>query len=295
MSRVSLKGICDMHIHTNPDLRLRAYNDLQLADAAVRVGARAVVIKSHHGFTVNRANIANEYVKKVYGENTGFTMYGGVVMNKVIGGINPKAVETGLKLGAKEIWLPTQSARQHLAKMGKNPDDGITFVRDGKVVPELLDVFHLIKDHNAVLGTGHVSPEEALVVVEAARNAGVEKIVITHPEWWVIGMTMEDQVKLVKDYDVILERCYAQNMGGGAYHLNLKENVELIKEVGYKNVMVDTDGGQTENPDWEIEMYEYMHYLVESGIPMEQVYYMTKTIPYRLLDIDDEPEGACKD
>ena len=46
MSRVSLKGICDMHVHTNPDLRHRAYSDLELADAAVRVGARAIVIKS---------------------------------------------------------------------------------------------------------------------------------------------------------------------------------------------------------------------------------------------------------
>ena len=97
MSRVSLKGICDMHVHTNPDLRLRAYNDLELADAAVRVGARALVIKSHLGFTVNRANIANAYVKKVYGDKTNFTMYGGVVMNKVIGGVNPEAVEKGLK------------------------------------------------------------------------------------------------------------------------------------------------------------------------------------------------------
>ena len=122
MSRVSLKGICDMHVHTNPDLRLRAYNDLELADAAVRVGARALVIKSHLGFTVNRENIANAYVKKVYGDKTNFTMYGGVVMNKVIGGVNPEAVEKGLKLGAKVIWLPTQSARRHLEKMGKNPE-----------------------------------------------------------------------------------------------------------------------------------------------------------------------------
>lgn len=176
MSRVSLKGICDMHVHTNPDLRLRAYNDLELADAAVRVGARALVIKSHLGFTVNRANIANAYVKKVYGDKTNFTMYGGVVMNKVIGGVNPEAVEKGLKLGAKVIWLPTQSARRHLEKMGKNPDEGIQLVRDGKVIPELETVFGLIKDHDAVLATAHVSPEEAFVVVEAARKAGVEKL-----------------------------------------------------------------------------------------------------------------------
>lgn len=30
-------------------------------------------------------------------------------------------------------------------------------------------------------------------------------------------MSVEDQVRMVKDYDVILERCYAQNMGGGKY------------------------------------------------------------------------------
>ena len=271
MGKVSMKGVCDMHVHTNPDLRLRAYDDFELADAAIRVGARAIVIKTHLGFTVNRAYLTNQYVKRVYGENTGFTMYGGVVMNKVIGGINPEAVEKGLKLGAKEIWLPTQSAKRHLEKMGKNPADGIELVRDGKVVPELLDVFKLIKDHDAVLGTAHVSPEEAFVVVEAARNAGV----------------MDDQVRLVKDYDVILERCYAQNMGGGAYKSNLPDNLEIIKAVGYEHVMVDTDGGQTENPHWELALEEYMQYLVDHGIPEEQVYYMTKTIPYRLLGIEE--------
>ena len=287
MGKVSMKGVCDMHVHTNPDLRLRAYDDFELADAAIRVGARAIVIKTHLGFTVNRAYLTNQYVKRVYGENTGFTMYGGVVMNKVIGGINPEAVEKGLKLGAKEIWLPTQSAKRHLEKMGKNPADGIELVRDGKVVPELLDVFTLVKDHDAVLGTAHVSPEEAFVVVEAARNVGVKKIVITHPEWWVVDMSMDDQVRLVKDYDVILERCYAQNMGGGAYKSNLPVNLEIIKAVGYEHVMVDTDGGQTENPHWELALEEYIQYLVDHGIPEEQVYYMTKTIPYRLLGIEE--------
>ena len=215
MGKVSLQGVCDMHVHTNPDLRWRAYDDFELADAAIRVGAKAIVIKSHLGFTVNRAYMANQYVKRVYGENTGFTMYGGVVMNKVIGGINLEAVEKGLKLGAKEIWLPTQSAKRHLEKMGQNPANGIELVRDGRVVPELLTVFQLIKDYDVVLGTAHVSPEEAFVVIEAAKQVGVKKIVVTHPEWWVVDMSMEDQIRLVKDYDVILERCYAQNMGGG--------------------------------------------------------------------------------
>ena len=263
------------------------FDDFELADAAVRVGARAIVIKSHLGFTVNRAYLTNRYVERVYGKDTGFTMYGGVVMNKVIGGVNPEAVEKGLKLGAKVIWLPTQSAKRHLEKMGQDPAKGIELVRDGKVIPELKEVFRLIKDFNAVLGTAHVSPEEAFTVVEAARDAGVEKIVITHPEWWVVGMSLEDQVRLVKDYDVILERCYAQNMGGGKYYSNLADNLELIKTVGYEHVMVDTDGGQTENPHWELALEEYMQYLADHGIPEEQIGYMTKTIPYRLLGIDE--------
>ena len=87
MGKISLQGVCDMHVHTNPDLRLRAYDDFELADAAVRVGAKAIVIKSHLGFTVNRAYLTNQYVKRVYGENTGFTMYGGVVSDARLGSL----------------------------------------------------------------------------------------------------------------------------------------------------------------------------------------------------------------
>ena len=69
----------------------------------------------------------------------------------------------------------TQSARRHLEKLGQDPNQGITLVENGKVVPKLKDIFQLVKDHDAVLATAHVSPEEAFVVVEAARNAGVKK------------------------------------------------------------------------------------------------------------------------
>ncbi|MBQ3765083.1 MAG: hypothetical protein II869_08935, partial [Synergistaceae bacterium] len=244
---------------------------------------------SHQGFTANRAYLTNEYVKKVHGE-TNFTMFGSVTLNKVVGGVNPSAVETALKLGAKVVWLPTQSAKNHIRKMGKDPSSGVDIVVGWKVVPELLEVFKMVKDYDAVLGTAHVSPEEAFVVIEAARNAGVKKIVMTHPEWWIVGMSHEDQVKIVKDYDVILERCYAQNMGGGKYKSNLPDNLEIIKKVGYKNVMVDTDGGQTENPHWEIALAEYMQYLADNGIPEDQIHYMTHTIPYGLLGIKETKE-----
>lgn len=287
MGTVSLQGVIDMHVHTNPDLRHRAYDDLELTDAAVRVGARAIVIKTHQGTTMDRAYLCNAYNQRVNHGSNNFTMFGSITMNKVVGGINPVAVETALKLGAKVVWLPTASARNHIEKLHLNPRNVVEVVRDGKVVPELLDVFALVKEHDAVLGTAHVSPEECFVVVEAARKAGVKKIVVTHPEWWLVGMSVEDQLRMVRDYDVILERCYAQNLGNGQYKSNLPDNLELIRKVGYQHVMVDTDGGQVENPHWELAIREYMQYLVDHGIPMEQVRYMTHTIPARLLGLED--------
>lgn len=286
MGTVSLKGVIDMHVHSNPDIRHRAYDDFELTEAAVRVGARAIVIKTHQGTTVDRAYLCNRYNERVHGGDNDFTMFGGVTMNRQVGGINPAAVESGLKLGAKVIWLPTQSARNHLVKNKADTTNCVEVVKDGKVVPELNSVFQLIKDHDAVLGTAHVSPEECFRVVEAARDAGVKKIVVTHPEWWLVGVSLEDQVRIVKDYDVILEHCYAQPLGGGKYKSNLEMNLEAVRACGYEHVMVCTDGGQVENPNWEIALEEYMQYLADHGITESQLYYMTHTIQAGLLGIN---------
>lgn len=286
MSEISMNGVIDMHVHSNPDIRKRAYDDIELMEAGIRVGARAIVIKNHQGTTQDRAYLCNRHNKIIHGDTNNFTMFGSITLNKQVGGINPEAVDSALQLGAKVVWLPTQSAKNHLAKNKKDTADCVEVVRDGKIVPELNSVFQLIKDHNAVLGTAHISPEEAFIVVEAARKTGLKNIVVTHPEWWVVDMSLEDQVRIVKDYDVILEHCFAQNMGGGKYMSNMELNLEAIKACGYKNVMVDTDGGQTENPNWEIALQQYMQYLVNHGVPEEQVYYMTRIIPMNLLGLD---------
>ena len=280
-----MQGVIDMHVHTNPDLRPRAYDDFELCDAAVRVGARAVVIKSHLGSTAERAQLVNRYNRLTHGEN-GFTLFGSVTLNRCVGGINPVAVENALRLGARVVWLPTQSARHHLERTGKPTGGAVHVLSGGKVVPELTEVFALVKDYGAVLGTAHISPAETFAVVEAARKAGVEKIVVTHPEWWLVGMSEEDQVRLVREYDVVLERCFAQNMGDGRYRSNLQRNLEIIGRVGYRNVLVSTDGGQLENPRWEIAMQTYMQFLLDGGIPESQIRFMTHDLPARLLGIE---------
>ena len=287
MSKISLQGVIDMHVHSNPDLRTRAYDDFELMEAGIRVGARAIVNKTHQGTTMDRAYLCNRHNQVVHGGDNHFTMFGSITLNRVVGGINPVAVETALKLGAKVVWLPTQSAKGHMEKMGQDLSKCVEVTRDGKVLPEVKSVLQLVKDHDAVLGTGHISPEECFLVVEEAKKMGIDKVVVTHPEWWIVGMSVEDQLRLVKDYDVYLERCYAQNMGGGKYKSNLPDNVEIIKTCGYKNVMISTDGGQVENPHWELALGEYLDYLADHGIPEDQIYYMTHTIQERLLGLEE--------
>ena len=287
MGKVSMKGVIEMHVHSNPDIRRRAYDDFEMLEAGIRVGARAIVLKTHQGTTMDRAYLCNRHNKIVHGDSNNFTMIGSVTLNNVVGGINPAAVESGLKLGAKVIWLPTQSARNHFVKNKKDPSNCAEVVKDGKVVSAMGEIFKMINDFGAVLATGHISPVEVFVVVEAARNAGVKNIVVTHPEWWLVDMSFEDQVKIVKDYDVILERCYAQNLGDNTYKSNLQSNLEIIKTVGYKNVSVSTDGGQTENPPWEVCYEEYMQFLSDNGIPDDQLKYMTSTVQSKLLGLND--------
>lgn len=285
MGKISLKGVIDMHVHSNPDIRHRAYDDFELMEAAIRVGARAIVIKTHQGTTVDRAYLCNRHNEIIHHGDNDFTMFGSVTLNRQMGGLNAAAVESGLKLGAKVIWLPTQSARNNLEKQKGDLSKAVEVIRDGKIVPELQDIFQLIKDFDVVLGTGHLSPEEIFRVVEAARNAGVRKIVVTHPEWWMVGMSLEEQVRLVQDYDIILEHCFAQPMGGGKYKSNLPLNLEAIQACGYKNVMVSTDGGQVENPFWEAALEQYIQYLADHGISEEQIFYMTHEIQTRLLNL----------
>lgn len=285
MGKISLKGVIDMHVHSNPDIRHRAYDDFELMEAAIRVGARAIVIKTHQGTTVDRTYLCNRHNEIIHHGDNDFTMFGSVTLNRQMGGLNAAAVESGLKLGAKVIWLPTQSARNNLEKQKGDLSKAVEVIRDGKIVPELQDIFQLIKDFDVVLGTGHLSPEEIFRVVEAARNAGVRKIVVTHPEWWMVGMSLEDQVRLVQDYDIILEHCFAQPMGGGKYKSNLPLNLEAIQACGYKNVMVSTDGGQVENPFWEAALEQYIQYLADHGISEEQIFYMTHEIQTRLLNL----------
>ena len=103
---IDVAGAIDMHCHPFPDLFPRLADDIDIAIAARDAGLKALMLKCHHESTVSRAYLIQRIVP-------GIRVFGGVVLNSYVGGINPAAVEAALRLGGKEVWMPTIDAGYH--------------------------------------------------------------------------------------------------------------------------------------------------------------------------------------
>ncbi len=282
MKDISLKGVVEVHVHAKPDLYPRSCSDMELMEAGVRVQARAIVVKWHYGQTAARAQLCNEMRRRLYPDSN-VEMIGSIVLNKPVGGINPSAVETALKLGAGIVWMPTMDSRNEREQKGFH--DGIVCVENGHVTEPVKEVLKMVREYGAVLGTGHLDAGESLVLIDTAKNMGIGRILVDHPEYWVTRMSMEQQLCLVRDYDVCIGRYYAQPMPDGSFHVNLPENLEAYRQIGYKNMIISTDGGQLANPRWEDALRIYMQYFADQGVPEEHIDYMAKTLPAKLLGL----------
>ena len=277
-----IQGIIDLHYHSGPDVKPRKLNDLELMEQGVALGARGVVIKTHFSPTAGRAAIVNQIKKEKYPESE-FELFGSVALNRSMGGLNPYALETELKMGAKVVWLPTVDSENEFQKMGRS--GGIRLVENGRAVPELMPIFELIRDYDACLQTGHANAEECFPIVEAARNAGVQKIVVTHPEYHIVGMTLTQQRQIVRDYGVYLEREYAQPVGN-RFVCNLPSNVEAIQAIGADCIILATDSGQVNTPFWKDAVRESIDYYRNAGISESDLRAMLVTNPGKMLGLD---------
>ena len=127
-------------------------------------------------------------------------------------------------------------------------------------------------------------------MVDSARNIGVQKIVITHPEYWVVDMSLETQEELISDYNVILERCFMQPLKNGKWVSNAERNLEAIRKLGAESTILSTDCGNPATPPWEESMRQYLQFMADHNVSPEDLRSMTKTTPARLLGLADTLE-----
>src|SRR4051812_2338812 len=81
-----LNGIVDTHVHCDPDTVPRSIDALEVARLAAGEGMRALLLKNHNAATVQLAYIVGKVVP-------GVEVYGSIVLNRALGGINPAAVD----------------------------------------------------------------------------------------------------------------------------------------------------------------------------------------------------------
>jgi hypothetical protein len=282
MDQVSLEGAIDLHVHTAPDVYPRRLDDLALARQAAAAGMRAILIKSHHTLTADRASLAERQVD-------GVRVFGGLALNQAVGGLNPAAVEAALALGARQIWMPTLSAANHRQATGA-PGGGIRILDEaGQLRPAVLEILGLIARADVILGTGHLSVPEIVRLAPAARAAGVRRILVTHPEFFVVDMPVGIQQELAGP-DLFFERCLIVTVPPhppvpAGPVVPLAAIAAAVRQVGVETTVLATDFGQAGNPAPVDGLRSYIAGMQELGFSPAEIERMTRTNPAWLLGL----------
>lgn len=150
-----LKGAYDMHIHTSPDVSPRKSTDIEIAEEWKTAGMKGGVVKCHFADTTGRAAILSALYPDL-------KIYGGLVLNRQAGGINPDAVERMAQAGGKYVWFPTMDSLAYRKFHFRNdPSADLSpylsvMGEDGKLLPAVYDVLDIAAKYDLVVGTGHI-------------------------------------------------------------------------------------------------------------------------------------------
>ncbi len=287
-----LHGAIDLHTHSSPSFFDRLLDDVGLAEQARAAGMRAVLYKAHEQDTTGRAALVRRVVPGIHA-------FGGVVLNHMVGGLNPAAVDASIKLGGRMVWMPTMSAQHHVAHFGGShfgsgmkgktlaarPTRGLTVLDDaGGLRPEVGEILQLIAAAGICLSTGHLSLAEIRTLVPAARAAGVTRILITHPDLELSGIGVADQ-KALADAGAILEKD-VNTLGPPWHSTTLEAMIQSIRAVGPARCVLATDYGQLHSPAPVEGLRIFVQLCLEQGISEADIRTMVAENPARLLGLD---------
>src|SRR6476660_2216456 len=160
LSAQTLTGVVDIHAHSDPDSVPRSIDAIDAAKLARSRGIRGLVLKNHYEPTASLAYLVRKEVP-------GIELFGGIALNRTVGGVNPAAVErmTRVKGGwGRVVWMPTFDAENQV-RYSKESRPFVRVSKDGKLLPEVHEVLQLIARNKLVLATGHSSPAEDLLLI----------------------------------------------------------------------------------------------------------------------------------
>jgi hypothetical protein len=258
---------------------------LDSAREAYEQGHAALVLKPH-GFA-NPAVASNVELAV-----PGLRVFGGICTDHPTGGLNVYAVELALALGAKIVWLPTvHSSVDFSAYTAGERNVHLGPVRvidaDGELLPEVREIAALVRQHDAVLATGHISLDEHHAVVKAfARDT---KVLLTHAGESRGGTPLSPaQAAELADLGAIAEitalECHSML---GIPGKDPSEMVEFVAAVGPERCILATDYGWSGAtlPRPAAGFYEFLESLWGLGVPERDLAVMASANPARLLSL----------
>jgi len=289
----AVQGAYDLQVHVAPDVIERRTDDIDLAKDFLALGLRGFVLKSHYVPTAERAKVVTRAVP-------GIEAYGAIALNHSIGGLNPVAVEIAGRSGNKIVWMPTVDAANETAG---RPDGGLDKLpfwakiqreiaaagitrppitvldQNGQVLEDARRCVELIAKHNMILATGHLGRHEIFPLVRAAREARVERIVITHAEFPSQNLSGGEQRDLAA-LGAIIEHCFTTYHTNKATWETLFDNV---RQTGVEHCLLSTDLGQKINPPVAEGFAMFAQKFLDAGFSNDEIRRMAVTNAENLL------------
>jgi hypothetical protein len=272
-------GIIDIHAHADPDKTARSLDVLELAKLYRDRGFRAVVLMNHFDSTAGLAYLVGKYTQ-------GLQVFGGIVLNSLVGGLNPHAVKhfTQVEGGrGKIVYMPTTDSENEV-KANKASNPYVSISRAGKLLPGVYPILDLVAELDLAYSTGHSSEEEILLLVEAAAARGISRILVTNPLYWAIHMSVPGMVQAAQ-MGALIEFIYF-SVGRPDATVTMKDYADVIKKIGPEQCILSSCGGQAWLPLHTFAWRELIGGMLENGISRNQIDIMTKTNPAKLLGMD---------
>lgn len=281
-----LEDAIDLHCHFGPEELVagiakapHAVDPIEAAREAADAGIRAIVLKAHEFPSTMSAYFANRAVPEV-------SSISSICLDHPVGGLNPQALDVALRGGARVVWLPTISVHADppaVLQKAFGLTEGLRLLdADGELLPVVHEIFDLVREHDAVLATGHISRAEHFAVARAFREP--ERLVVTHAMHATAGpaLTVAECVELA-DLGATIELAAHTCMGTPS---TLEQAAAAIARVGADRVALATDYGWTVNaPHPAAGLLGYVNALWEIGVDEESLRTMTSAVPARLLGL----------
>ncbi len=274
-----LSGVIDIHTHSGPDSIPRSIDAIELAKMAKERGMRGLVLKNHYESTAALAYVVREEVP-------GIEIFGGIDLNRSVGGINPAAIERMVLMKGgwgQVVWMPTFD-NENQVKYSKENRPFVSVSKDGRLLPEVIEVIDLVAKHQLTLETGHSSAADGLLIVHEGHKRGVRHIVVTHAMAAPVRMTIPQMQEAAAD-GAYIEFVYSATLGKNAI-VSLDDYAKAIRAVGPRFCILATDLGQVGNPLHPDGMALFIEALQGAGFSRAELDLMAKSNPAQALGLN---------